>query len=1212
MAEKGLTTLGLDMGSNSVGSAWVDTRRREIHLAVSVFPAGVEEGEDKRGAPKNQKRRERRGQRRSIARRAGRKRQLRRLLAQVGLLPAEGQAWDHALDKKGKEPRQSPWELRREGLNRPLTPHEFGRVLRHLNQRRGALGIRADSEDEEQAEGGKGRKRNSKDDEQDEAAKAEHAVKEAIDATRKALGGRTFGQMIADLHDQRKSPVPGKKGKFFHAAVRNRRDAFEFHGDRHVIREEFDRLWETQRSFGGKLADLLTDDLKRQLDNPAENDRWRHQGILFGQRRTYWRLGTLGQCDLEPTDRRCPLADRHAQEYRVVETVNNIRIQKAGEEERPLTEVQRANVVRALRAKKTGSVATVRTALAINKKGVKEFYSLNLERDPDRKINTDWFYCEIVHGAFGQDAWEKMSQQQRESVNRAVLKFDPDKQEHAARLGQGAVKWWGLCEEAAEKLIDAWKKRPLLENRLNLSRRAIENLLPYMNRPDPETGRWPTVNEARQQFALDEHNGATLQQRARYAFHVTDELKALLAGLAGPEQAKALLRLRGTRKADRHYLKKHGALLPPAPFLPNPVVRKAIHEARRHVLAYVRKFQRKPDRIVIEMAREARQSAKVRNAILARNRKRENVRKQIIEQHKLGGSPLSRQRDAVDRVLLCRQQRFACAYTGETITEETAAAGTGVEVDHIVPKSVGGPNTPNNKVLCLLNANRSKGSRTPRDWLPKAAFEELLQRFAHLKDRPPQGDFFSKKDFGRKWENLNRRTPTLDEFLESQLTDTAYAARRVTQWLRDVLYEGETGGCKHVFTTSGGYTAVLRKDWQLQDQEGPKPRTDHRHHAIDAVAIALSGPEVVKRLADQSAEQEALKVKVGQGGNREPIRPPWGSVGKFRAQVMDAVEGLIVCHRPVKRKIVGALHLETAYGEAEEYPGLYSFRAPVRSLKPSSLRAPKKTIRKGKEVWSIEGRGQGSVVRDSGLRDAIRACLLANGKAPDSFTDKDVKELRDPQDYKLRLPSGVPIYSVTMVRTLTEPVVIKGRDGVTRFFVGGNNHHVEILEDEKTGMWSGKCWNMYDVARRVRPRKRQPNPGRELPMVIGRELDRLREEGCLPDEIGKHYEGKRFVMSLSEGEIVRMKSPPMTRTKVADVDYYVVVKLHGNKVFFVHHADARPAAERTNPRTGEKEPAREMFHLRVGAMKDAGPEPGTPPQKVRLDPLQPPRPLPRD
>ena len=38
-------SLGLDIGSNSVGAAWVDTDKQLIRMGVGVFPAGVDETE---------------------------------------------------------------------------------------------------------------------------------------------------------------------------------------------------------------------------------------------------------------------------------------------------------------------------------------------------------------------------------------------------------------------------------------------------------------------------------------------------------------------------------------------------------------------------------------------------------------------------------------------------------------------------------------------------------------------------------------------------------------------------------------------------------------------------------------------------------------------------------------------------------------------------------------------------------------------------------------------------------------------------------------------------------------------------------------------------------------------------------------------------------------------------------------------------------------
>lgn len=404
-------TLGLDIGSNSVGSAWIDTDCKKIHLGVSVFPAGVDETDMKRGSPKNQKRREKRSQRRNIARRAQRKRRLRQVLTEAGLLPCDGvelrklfeaNRWPLPKDEEQYEARlktgYSVWHLRRDGLYRKLAPYELGRVFVHLNQRRGAVGIKLSEELDEKDEDKKAHKK--KNEEKQKKDEEEGKTKEGMKRLRDHLRGRTFGQFMADEMDKRTEAVLGTDGKpkfdkngvpvrFFNA-IRNRRNSYEFHAERSLIREEFNRLWKKQQSFDGSpLAAMLTDEFKRELDNPEKNQTFRHQGAIFGQRDTYWNTGTLGRCDLEPTDRCCPKADRHAQEFLVLETVNNIRLEKRGQSPRPLNQEEREKVFTTLRRQKTASVATIRSALGINKKNVKAFFTLNLERDKDRSLNTD-------------------------------------------------------------------------------------------------------------------------------------------------------------------------------------------------------------------------------------------------------------------------------------------------------------------------------------------------------------------------------------------------------------------------------------------------------------------------------------------------------------------------------------------------------------------------------------------------------------------------------------------------------------------------------------------------------------------------------------------------------------------------------------------------------------------------------------------------------
>ncbi|HPD31060.1 MAG TPA: type II CRISPR RNA-guided endonuclease Cas9, partial [Phycisphaerae bacterium] len=1220
----------------------------------SVFPAGVDEQEDKRGAPKNQARRQKRSQRRTLARRSARKRHLRSFLTQAGLLPTDPADLEMLF-------QANPWYLRREALSRPLTPHEFGRIVVHLSQRRGAVGITTDPDDPNEGK-----------------------VKDGMDRLDKLMRDRgpdtTIGQLMADLIDERRQEHDGIT---WNEPIRNRQyripEDQQLFAGRELIRREFHRIVEIQRSFkDSQLGPMLTDDVIRSLDDPTQTDTWRHQGLLFGQRRTYWDTGTLGRCVLEPTERCAPIADRHASYFRVVETVNSILIERQGQPKRPLTPEERDKVVRLLRGplfkksrgrpepKSTASVTDIKEALGIKPRD--KTVKLNIEADEDREINTDWFHREIVHGAFTEAKWELLAEDQRESVNRAVLKFDPDQADDAARLRAGAERWWAMDAASADRLVEAWKRRPRLEKRLNLSRRAILNLLPIMNRFDSVNNRWPTQQEARKLYARTLND-----QHARRRYET-----------GAP----------GLSAADRYYMRlgKHQIVagvpeLPPAPTLSNPVVRKAIHEVRRHLVAYLRRFGRKPDRVVIEMARVTKQSERQRNEALARNRHRDKIRKAIIKEilpaafgeEEAARLSLSQQRAAVDRVVLARQQRNVCPYCGQGgLTDLLAARGDDLEIDHIVPYSRCGDNGLNNKVLVHRACNRGKTNQTPREWWG-SAFDERI-RFAEkvFKDiKPEKSDYFNKRDSDRKWENFTREVREGEEWKNSQLTDTAYAARQVAAYLADALYDGrglpERGdgeGAQKVFFTMGRFTAMLRKDWQLFETLKPpqrdskhgeltaeeelrlaeKNRGDHRQHAIDAVTIALTDPTIKNTLASWAAQAAEYYEQHRQWPRRKPTDPPWGDVPSFRKQILSrvyesfdsselasgkrdergAASVLIVSHRPVKRRLVGALHEDTHYGpvvgplpshRTERIDTLFTNRISVDRLSPNHLRVPegwdelsvrldeagvadarKRDLRKQLSAMKDPSPEKSGIVRDRALRDRIRKCLRANGLDPDGFTANQIKQLV--REGKLTMASGVPIKSVVLLRTNSDPVIIPRKQcdpasGKTvphmdpdnpgaphprtrRVYIGGNNHHVEIRErirqrgGQAVAEWIGEVVTTMDAARRLHP-PRNPDGTRPEPRPA---VDR-----------SDNHDGV-FVMSLAEGETIyaRRKDRPEE-----PASYFVVCKLDkaGNscRIHFAPHWDARKASEQ------------DRWAVTPGDLRLCGPEPDRPPYKVQVGPL---------
>ena len=128
--------LGLDVGPNSVGWALVDEGKKSIMGAgVRVFPEGVDRDQQGGEKSKSQTRRDARGMRRQVARRSRRKRQLHDLLVQAHLLPSDKDQLPAVL-------APNPYELRSRALDVKLEPYEIGRVLLHLNQRRGFLSNR--------------------------------------------------------------------------------------------------------------------------------------------------------------------------------------------------------------------------------------------------------------------------------------------------------------------------------------------------------------------------------------------------------------------------------------------------------------------------------------------------------------------------------------------------------------------------------------------------------------------------------------------------------------------------------------------------------------------------------------------------------------------------------------------------------------------------------------------------------------------------------------------------------------------------------------------------------------------------------------------------------------------------------------------------------------------------------------------------------------
>ena len=402
-----------------------------------------------------------------------------------------------------------------------------------------------------------------------------------------------------------------------------------------------------------------------------------------------------------------------------------------------------------------------------------------------------------------------------------------------------------------------------------------------------------------------------------------------------------------------------------------------------------------------------------------------------------------------------------------------------MEIDHILPYSRTLDDSYMNKVVCLTRENREKGNDTPYEkWHGNAErFAEILQRVTAMKEMP-----WNKR---RKFEQTE---VNLDDFISRQLNETRYISHEVSNYLKLLG--------SNVQVSTGQTTAILRRAWDLNgilaaDRDVEKNRRDHRHHTIDALVIALTSRPLFQRIARTAADQRAVL-----GERRLALGTPWES---FQSEVREKLMALIVYHAPA-RKIAGAFHEETAYGEVMmEGAKVYVRRVPLEDLKSTML----------------------NKIVDRRIRFLVKERLTAHdGNTKKAFADPIYLEHSRKGTGRTRIKSVRVAENVSNLYRVTAG---NGQQPI-KSYVLGNNHHVEIIENVHTGKRKGVFVTTMEVAHRVRRQK--------LPPV-------QRDHG--PDW--------KFIMSLTANDMVQIDDNGERRT-------YRVQKMSKGRITFRLHTAA--------------------------------------------------------
>ena len=376
--------LGLDIGIGSVG--WAVLRNqpngepdRIQDLGVRIFDKAEQ---PKTGASLAAPRRDARSARRRLRRHRHRLERIRYLMEQRGIMPV---ADIQAMYAAGGFPK-SPYQLRAEALDRPLTKEEAVRVLIHLAQRRG---YKSNST----AEAAKDEKETGK-------------VKTAIEENRRCMaeyGYRTVGEMMyRDERFWQKHP----DGTHYHQ-TRNKAEDYRFTVERAAIVDEVRQIFAAQRRLGTVWMDedmetayLSILESQRSFDEGPGGDSPFSGGI--GER--------VGACTFEPDEKRAAKATYTFEYFKLLQDLSRMRLTGMGMPPEPLDAAQREALKSAALRSASLSYGQIRKKL---------------------NLDDDVFFHGLYYGEKTKEEAEKRKWPQMQSYHKMRTALD--------KVGKGAI-----------------------------------------------------------------------------------------------------------------------------------------------------------------------------------------------------------------------------------------------------------------------------------------------------------------------------------------------------------------------------------------------------------------------------------------------------------------------------------------------------------------------------------------------------------------------------------------------------------------------------------------------------------------------------------------------------------------------------------------------------------------------------------------------------
>ena len=1127
---------GFDLGTNSIGWSVVDpTHEKILGMGSLIFPMGVNLEKGSKEISKNATRREKRQSRRQYFRRRLRKYLLARSLSGKGLFPDVETLYQKYFDDKPEKSYKrkfqeliqqniqcdelneffkiNPYEMRARAFEgKQLTKFQLGRVFYQMGLHRGYRETLKDTDDKGAIYSGVPKDNRT-----------------GIDETSEKI--TEFGTLGNYLHNE--DPHTTR--------LRNRYTL------RSMYTEEFDIIFENQKKY---YPEILTEEYYQELGFRHKSDTTKN-GILFYQRPLRSQKHLLGNCTFESDKPLSPKSNPAFEIFRAWTFATNIR-----EDGASLSEDDQKAVVTFLLAQSTA----------------KNFEQLRKKlSNPDSNFNFD--DKEKLPSSRTLAGLHKIFKKEWNSLSEKVI----DDLWH--------LKYWAdepdwLKAHLADKYklddnqIDGFIKLKIADGYSSLSRKALVNITEFLKKG---YGYDEAVLLAGIKRAIGEK-----WNELKITDQITIEDTAIALakdGTKGPsiERIKNFLKEhlnasdKQLRKLYHHSFKAQGEIskyLPEPENVRNPIVQQAIYELRALYNSLVDEFG-EPTTVKIEMARELKGSMKERDDIRDRNRKQRDVNirlKQTLDKY---GQPHSReniQKLQLFREIENRYGRCVNPFIPERSISLEDLFGTGsIQIEHIIPQSRSLNNSLANKTLCDADTNRAKGDKTPAEY-----YKSIGADWEQIKSR-----MFDILPYQKAKRFIDESNPDADDFISRQLNDTRYISKYAVNYLKNA--------CTDVQIMQGTVTSLLRHYWGLDgiltpakslevsngeyivalNLEGDiveyrkwdgqklksiedslakkgvvmrgnvihekfyakKARIDHRHHAIDALVVALAERKHLQQLS--RAHAQGVDFRELRKSKDHIVERPWE---QFWSDTRKEVDNILVYHKANNRvtsKIKKRLY--DSNGNVKKIDGKEIFAQGTAArgqlhqesvfgmhLSPSGEK--KYHIRK--PIDFIKNHKHLADVVDKGIREAILTRLSSLGldiHKPDGWDLAELDtELAKTVFFEMD-KRGKPMPKVFLANKNGNPIPIRKvrirkeignaeplKENVNQFVDPQNNHHVmfyfdtdgKVCEDVVT------LWTAVERARQGQPIYGCPPNCKPWFSIADNELFLL----GLPDHLTKNWE----------------------------------------------------------------------------------------------------------